>query len=222
MTTLHTAAKQPVGAERRATPTPGLRRRRSTPHLLLGAVLVVVCGLAFAVTALRVDPRTPVLAVAGPVPAGHVLADADLAVVRIVPDAGLATLPEAQRSQVVGRTVRLPLAAHSLLSEDVLGPAAWPPAGQSLIAVAVKAGRVPVGVAAGAQVLVLVVPGSSTSGGAGASPSAGPQARATVVAVAPADASGASVVSLLMTSTDAVRIAAAAGEVALVVQGGAG
>ncbi len=222
MTTLHTAAKQPVGAERRATPTPGLRRRRSTPHLLLGAVLVVVCGLAFAVTALRVDPRTPVLAVAGPVPAGHVLTDADLAVVRIVPDAGLATLPEAQRSQVVGRTVRLPLAAHSLLSEDVLGPAAWPPAGQSLIAVAVKAGRVPVGVAAGAQVLVLVVPGSSTSGGAGASPSAGPQARATVVAVAPADASGASVVSLLMTSTDAVRIAAAAGEVALVVQGGAG
>src|SRR6266511_25637 len=199
MTTLHTAAKQPVGAERRATPTPGLRRRRSTPHLLLGAVLVVVCGLAFAVTALRVDPRTPVLAVAGPVPAGHVLADADLAVVRIVPDAGLATLPEAQRSQVVGRTVRLPLAAHSLLSEDVLGPAAWPPAGQSLIAVAVKAGRVPVGVAAGAQVLVLVVPGSSTANTASGANSGGvQQAPAAVVSVGGTDSSGTTVVSLLL------------------------
>src|SRR5262249_10125223 len=148
----------------------GLRRRRSTPHMLLGAVLVVVCALAFAVTALRVDPRTAVLALAAPVPAGHVLTDADLTVVNIVPDPALGALPQAQRAPVVGRTVRLPLAAHALLSQDLLGPAAWPPAGQSLIAVSVKSGHAPSGMAAGAQVLVLVVPPSSstnpaTSGG---------------------------------------------------------
>src|SRR4051794_3733175 len=67
MTTLQTA----TGAQRRTTSTPGLRRRRSTPHILLGAVLMVVCGLAFAVTALRVEQRTAVLAVAGSVPARH-------------------------------------------------------------------------------------------------------------------------------------------------------
>ncbi len=226
MTTVDTATAggrgRTAASDRRAAPVPGLRRRRSTPHILLGAVLVTVCGLAFAVTALRVDPRIPVLTLAGPVPAGHVLVDGDLTVVRIVPDPALAVLSEAQRSSVVGRTVRLPLAAHSLLSAEVLGPAAWPPSGESLIAVSVKAGRIPVGVAAGAQVLVLVVPGSSATGAAGASPAAGPQARATVVSVAPGDASGASVVSLLMTSPDAVRIASASGEVALVLQGGAG
>jgi len=222
MTTLQTGPHKADGADRRATPTAGLRRRRSTPHMLLGAVLVVVCGLAFAVTALRVDPRTAVLALAGPVSAGHVLSDADLTVVRIVPDPALGVLSEAQRASVVGRSVRLPLAARSLLSQDVLGPAAWPPRGESLIAVSVKAGRVPTGVAAGAQVLVLVVPGSSATGGTDASRGEVQRAPATVVSLAVADASGASVVSLLLSSADAVRIAGAAGEVALVVQGGTG
>src|SRR5438067_8124954 len=126
MTTLQTAPAQ-TNDQRTTSPAVGLRRRRSMPHMLLGAVLVVVCALAFAVTGLRVDPRTGVLALAGPVAAGHVLTDADLTVVRIVPDPALGVLPQSQRSAVVGHTVRLPLAAHSLLSQDVLGPAAWPP-----------------------------------------------------------------------------------------------
>jgi SAF domain-containing protein len=226
MTTVDTAtARGPARTgtiDGRTSPLPALRRRRSTPHILLGAVLVAVFGLGFAVTALRVDPRTAVLALAGPVAAGHVLTDADLTVVRIVPDPSLGVLPEAQRSAVVGRTLRLPMAAHSLLSSDALGPAAWPPKGESLIAVSVKAGRVPSGVEAGAPVLVLVVPGASSTGGDPANPLAVPQARATVVSVIAADSSGASVVSLLMTSADAVSIVGAAGEVALVVQGGTG
>jgi hypothetical protein len=187
--------------------------------MLLGAVLVVVCALAFAVTGLRVDPRSAVLVLARPVPAGHVLTDTDLAVVRIVPDAALATLPESQRSAVVGRAVRLPLAANSLLSNDVLGPPAWPPAGQSVIAVAVKSGRAPVGLTAGARVLVLVVPASAAST-AGSATGTIPQARATVVAVGAGDTSGTTVVSLLMSSANAVRIAGASGDAALVVQGG--
>jgi hypothetical protein len=199
----------------------GLRRGRSVPHLLVGAVLVVVCALAFAVTSLRVDPRTAVLAVAGPVPAGHVLTDADLMVVRIVPDAVLGTVSEAQWSSVVGRAVRLPLAAHSLLSDGVLGPAAWPPAGQSLTAVAVKAGHAPAGVASGARVLVLVVPGSSTTT-TGTTVGDLEQAQAVVSAVGVADAAGTTVVSLLMAAPDAVRIADARGDVTLMVLGGVG
>ncbi len=220
MTALQTTPQRATSAERSAMPPVGLRRRRSTSHMLLGAVLIVVCALAFAVTALRVDPRTAVLAVAGPVQAGHVLTNSDLTVVRIVPDGALGTLPESQRSTVVGRTVRLPLAAHSLLSNDVLGPAGWPPAGQSLIAVGVKAGHAPAGVVAGAQVLVLVVPSSSST--TGAATGNVQRAPAAVYAVGTTDTSGTAVVSLLMTSADAVRIASAPGEVALVVQGGTG
>ena len=70
--------------------------------------MVLACAVAFAVTALRVDPRTAVLALARSVPAGHTLSAADLTVVRIVPDAALAVVAEGQQSSVVGRTLRLP------------------------------------------------------------------------------------------------------------------
>lgn len=208
-----------------------LAPRRSTPHLLLGAVLMVTCALVFGTSALRADQRAPVLTVAGPVAAGQVLTDADLLVVRIVPDPAVAVVPEARRASVVGRTVTLPLAAGSLLSDNVLGPAAsWPPAGQSVIAVPVKAGRAPAGLAPGVRVTVVLAPRAS-SGASGSAADSGASARrlqapAAVVAVsggaAPANDGGAGVVSLLMASPDAERVAAAGGEVALLVQGGGG
>ena len=204
-------------AERQVTAPVGLRRGRSLPHILLGSVLVLVCALAFAVTALRVDPKTAVLALAGDVPAGHVLTDADLTTARVAADAAVATLPESERDTVVGRSVRLPLAARSLLSADVLGPAEWPPAGQSVVAVPVKIGRAPAGVVPGVQVLVIVVP--SVSNTAGQVAGAAVQARAAVVAVEAPDTTGTTVVSLLMGSADAVRVVGAVGDVALVVQG---
>lgn len=195
----------------------GLRRGRSLPHILLGSVLVLVCALVFAVTALRVDPTVAVLALAGEVPAGHVLTDADLVSVRVAVDAAVSTVPESERATVVGRSVRLPLAARSLLSDGVLGPSGWPPAGQAVVAVPVKVGRAPAGLAAGAQVLVVVVPSVSNSTG----PAAGAvlQARAAVVAVEAPDTTGTTVVSLLIGSADAVRVVGVVGDVALVVQG---
>jgi hypothetical protein len=200
-----------------AAPSVGLRRGRSVPHILVGSVLVLVCALTFAVTALRVDPKAAVLAVAGAVPAGHVLTDADLTTVRVAADGVVGTVSESERASVVGRSVRLPLAAGSLLSAEVLGPAAWPPAGQSVVAVPVKVGRAPAGMVAGVQVLVVVVPAVSTSTGQPAGQLL--QARAAVVAVEAPDTTGATVVSLLMESTDAVRVVGAVGDVALVVQG---
>src|SRR5256885_9838019 len=119
-------------------PVSPLRRRRRRGPILLGALLVLVGAVAFAVTSLRVDPRTPVLALAAPVAAGHVLTDADLTVARIVPDPTVSVVGESARSSVLGRTVTVPLAAHTLLSMDEVGPAAWPPAGQAVVAVALK------------------------------------------------------------------------------------
>lgn len=223
MTTLHPVPQRAAAVDRHPapTPTPGLGRRRSVPHLLLGAALVVLCAVAFAVTALRVDPRTPVLALTGAVDAGHVLADGDLTVVRIVADPSMPVVGEARRSSVVGRSVRLPMTAHSLLTDQVLGPGAWPPAGQSVIAVKAAAGHAPSSLDAGASVLVLVVP-TSTGTAAAASQATPVRAQATVVSVERADTSGARVVSLLMTDADAVRVAGAPGETTLVVRGGTG
>lgn len=210
-----------VPADRRVapSPTPGLARRRSVPHLLLGATLVVLCAVGFATTALRVDPRTSVLALVGEVEAGHILVDADLTVVRIVADSTMAVLPESQRTSVIGRGVRLPLASGTLLSEEVLGSVAWPPSGQAVIAVEVTAGDAPTNLTAGASVLVLMVSTSSTTASAGVVET---QTAATVVSVGPADTSGTRVVSLLMTEDDAIAVAGATGEASLIVLGGAG
>lgn len=218
-----TTLQAPPAVHDRSDPPPmtaGLRPARSPRFVLVGALAVLMGAVVFWVTSVRIDPRTPVLALSGPVAVGHVISAADLMVVRIVPDPALQVVPQSQQDSVIGRTVRQPLSANTLLSESMLGPAAWPPTGQSLIALPVKSGRMPAGVAAGAQVLVLVVP-STEAAGAGNSADDGKakrQASAVVVSVGSADNGGAQVVSLLIASSDAVRIASAGGEVSLVMQ----
>ena len=197
-------------------PAVTLGRRFSGRHVLGGAILVIAAALAFYVTSVRVDERTPVLVLAAPVPAGHVLAAADLSVARIVPDPAVPVTPADQRSSVVGRTTALPLAQGALLAPDALGPPGWPPAGQAVIGVAVKAGRAPAGITAGVHVTAVVLPAASATG-----QPAGEvvQARAVVVDAGEPDATGAVAVSLLMTRADALRLVGAAGEVALILHG---
>jgi hypothetical protein len=186
---------------------------------VLGAALVVACALAFAVTSLRVDPRAEVLVLARPVAAGQVLTSADLDVARIVPDSTVPVIPASERDSIAGRTATMPLAARTLLSGGVLGAASWPPRGQSVIAVPVKPGRAPDGLAPGTAVTVLVLP---SAGAPSQSPGGTPQAAGVVVAVRPADAAGTEVLSLLLPSSDALRVAGAAGEVAVVLHGAGG
>jgi hypothetical protein len=198
-----------------------IRRRVSLPRVLLGAVLVLGFALAGAVVANRVDTRVPVLAAAHNIAAGQTISDADLTVVRIAAESGVATLPDTQRATVLGRTAAMPVAAGTLLQPALLGDVAWPPAGQSVIAVGVKPGHAPAGLTAGSHVTVLIVP---TTNAPGTATSSGPvvQADATVVSVEPStDQSGTLVVSLLLSGSAATEIASTAGEPSLV-QLGAG
>jgi hypothetical protein len=198
---------------------PVVRRRVSVPRVLFGGLLVLGFALAGAVLANRIDTRLPVLAVAHAVDAGQTITDSDLSIVRVAADAEVATTPAAQRRAVVGRTATMPLAAGSLLTPAQIGAPVWPPAGQSAIALQAKAGHAPGGLVAGAHVTVLVVPTSSgtTTQGTTAQGAQPPTADATVVSIRPVgDQSGASVVTLLLTASDALRIAAASGEPVLV------
>jgi hypothetical protein len=179
--------------------------------LLGGALLVVLGAVAFGVIGLRVDPGVDVIAMARPVTAGTPLSADDLRVVHIVPDQSLRVVRASERATVVGRTAAVPLAAGALLTSDQLGTVTDPPPGQAVIAVGVKTGRAPSGLAPGASVLVVVV----TQGGNAAET---PQAPAIVRAVDLTDSSGITVVSLQMSAESAVRIASATGDVALVLQ----
>lgn len=186
--------------------------RRAPRHVLLGLALMVAFALAFTLLAVRADPAVPVLAVARPVAAGATITDADLTVVSVVADAGLPVVPEAERDTVVGRTAAMPLAAGSLLAPAQLGPPQWPAAGESVIAIPVPGGGVPAGLVAGARVSVLVLSTSTAIAEETA------RVPATVVEVGAPDVTGAVVVSLVLVSADAQRVAAAGGEVSLVLE----
>jgi hypothetical protein len=219
--------------------------RLAPRHLLIGLALMVGFAVVFALTALRADPASPVLAVARPVPAGVTITGADLAVVRVVPDPGMEVFTEAERDSVIGQTAAVPLAEGSLLSPTQVGAPDWPPAGWSVIAVTVPGGRLPAGLVAGSQVSVLHTgTQNGAAGGEGTpapgdaapdTPTANPTAAdtpaadsqaanppvavaASVVEVATPDLSGTTVVSLLLSTIDAHRVAAAADELAVVLE----
>jgi hypothetical protein len=206
-----TTSRPTRAPEPAAVAAPGARRRRSAPRMIFGALAAVLGAVVFGVIGLRADPGVGVLAVARPVTAGAQIADADLRVVHIVADPALRVFPVSQRASVVGQIAAVPLAAGSLLTAGQLGAVTDPPPGKSLIAVGVKTGRAPAGLAPGASVLVLVVPQ-----GGGAPTAAAPQALAVVRAVEPTDSAGVTVVTLQLSAESAVRIASATGDVALV------
>jgi hypothetical protein len=210
-TTTRRARTAPAPA---AVAAPGARRRRSLPRMVFGALAAVLGAVVFGVVGLHADPGVDVLAVARAVTAGAQIVDVDLRVVHIVADPALRVFPASQRASVVGRVAAVPLAPGALLTAGQLGAVTDPPPGQSVIAVGVKTGRAPAGLARGAWVLVLVVP----QGGGGQAAPPPLQAPAVVREVEPTDRAGVTVVSLQLSAESAIRIASATGEVALVLQ----
>lgn len=197
-------------------------RRLPVAHLLGGVLLTAVCILLALQVFARLDDRTAVLALTSDVAVGHVLTEADLRAVNVNVGSGVAVLDAGQLPSVLGRAVAVPVRAGSLLSWAQLGQRAWPPAGQAVIAVPVAAGRMPTDVAAGAHITVLISSAADT-----ATPTAPPtgglpgvQAQALVVAVTTAqDPSGATVVTVLLDSADALKVASTAGDVSIIMQG---
>jgi hypothetical protein len=180
---------------------------------------MVVCAGGFALVFLGADARVPALAVARPVSAGQVIAAADLRVVRIVPDAGVELLPAGELATVVGRRAVVPLSVGTLLAGSQLGPAGWPPEGLAVAAVPVQPGRLPAEVVPGSQVLVVPVAADAPAtpgppGGPG-----GPVPASVVGLAEAADGTGTTVVSLLLADRDAVAVAGAGGDLALVLAG---
>lgn len=207
----HSVPQRPTGA-----PAPRRAGRRSGRRVTAGVLLVLLTVVTFWQVDLRQHAAESFISVVRAVPAGQVVTDSDVAVVRVSNPSGLALLAADRRGEVIGRTAAVPLAAGSLLTVGQLGPAAWPPAGQAVIAVPVKPGRAPAGLAAGSRVVVLVVPAT----GAGQDPSMFAGARRAVASVvsvsAGADQVGTQLVTLVLAADAAETLASSSGDVSIV------
>ena len=184
-------------------------KRRSVPHMVLGALLVVACGVGFAVLASNVDHRSSVLVLARPVTVGQRLSAADLRSVRMSADVGVSSIPASMLDQVTGQTMAVSLPAGALLTRDEIGSAAVP-AGQAVVAIAVKPGQAPPGLAPGEHVLLVVVPTGAPAAGttSGTAKPAAPWPGVVTAVANLTDASGGSVVSVQVADADAQVVAA--------------
>jgi hypothetical protein len=197
------------------------------PFVALGGLLAVVCVLAYAYGAVRLGDRVQVLAVARPVAAGHTFTEADLAVVAAARDPNVALIPASRSSEVLGHTAVVPLVAGTLLTATQVGDAAFPPAGKVVTSLALKPGQYPQGLTAGSSVAVFVSADqtatgqtSITSGGVTTGGAAQPvRVNAVVLGVdLNGDGQGSSVLTFLLESGDAVRLASASAGRVLVMQ----
>nr|WP_245665977.1 SAF domain-containing protein [Actinoplanes subtropicus] len=201
---------------------PGSRRpgRRSGRRVAAGLLIVIATVVVFWQVDLRRHADEAFLSTVRPVAAGKAISDGDLTVVRVANTSGLALIAASRRSEVVGRSAAAPIPAGVLLTAAQVGPSAWPPSGQAVIALPVKPGRAPAALTAGATVVVLVVPstaGQNSSSGGANSGDGTLRAVATVVSVLTGgDQVGSQLVTLLLAADSAETVASASGDVSLV------
>jgi hypothetical protein len=214
-----TAANPDANSGRRRAAANVGQPRRKPLHIVTGALLVLLLALTFMWLQLRADQAASALVVARPVPAGQVIMAADLRTASIVPDTSVRLIAESEADSVVGQTAAVPLVVGALLSPDQIGPPAWPAAGDAVVALPIKPGRLPSGVTAGARVRVMTI--ATDVAAAPTAPGQPNDVVATVTDMASnVDSSGTVVVSLLLRSPDAG--VAATSEAALVLLSPAG
>lgn len=224
MTTTATTARtngQRASDGARPGKTRGITRHRQFPLVVVGVLLVLGCALAFTDASLHLGSREEVLVVAQPVAAGQVLTGADLRTARVATGSGLDVVLSGQEATVVGRRAAVALVAGSLLTASEVGSAPPVGAGFDVVAVGLKAGAYPPGLASGDRVQIVPVTSSSSSSETGmSSMTSGSPVGATVLSIetAPSGSDNPTVFSLQVPTSDAGEVAAlaAAGQASLV------
>ncbi|HWH00611.1 MAG TPA: SAF domain-containing protein [Pilimelia sp.] len=162
--------------------------------------------------------RTQFIAITRPVAAGQVIAAADLRAVSAVNDAELGLVAAGQASEVVGRTAAVPLLPGTLLQPAMLGEAVFPARDRVVASLALKPGRYPQHLAAGASVSVFVSQSSPAEGGQSATVSPARVAAVVLGVDLAGDGQGATVVTLELARKDAAAVAGAPAESVMVMQ----
>jgi hypothetical protein len=203
------------------------QRRRQPTLIVLGLALMLVAAAVAGALYLRVGNRVPVLAMARDVPYGQVITDADLAEVRIAADAGVQTVPAAQRASVVGQAAATLIPKGALLSRAQLAAQPVPPPGSAKVGVVLRPGQAPAeGLAPGDRVMVVAARAADQGGGDAGAPAPGTVLvrEARVLDQRRSEASENVVVTLIVRTDDVADLVryGAAGQVGLAVLPAAG
>jgi hypothetical protein len=171
----------------------GSLRRRRRWLVVLAVVLVAGGGVANTLLWAGQGERVAVLAVARPVPWMQQVSDADVVVVRLAADPGIASIAASQRGQVIGMRAAGNLAPGMLLSPGLVSDTTLPGVGQQLVSVPLRPEVLPArGLRPGDAVLV-VVGGAGVAGGGGERPASGGVAGRVAQVGAPAADGGVTV-----------------------------
>lgn len=220
MATPHTLRQEPStngsSARRRqplqqAVGTTARASARNRSRILVGCLLALGCAFAAAVLYSDAGERRPVLVVARPVAAGQTIEATDLREVMVATDGDVETISASDRSDVVGRTASVPLAAGSMLTADQVGDSTLLDPSEAVLGAVLGEGLYPAELRAGDRVLLYEVPNATDEG------QAGEALRATVVAVREGQAPGSVNATLSVAAADAGAVAMAAAQDRLIV-----
>ncbi len=185
-----------------------LAGRVRVPYAVASVALVVTGAVTFTLASWRISGRAPVLVAAQPIAAGQVIGGSDVRTVNVGASEGLDLVASIDASKVVGHVAAVPLAPGTLLTTHMVGTSDFPPAGQSVVGVALKAGTFPPRLGVGDRVNVWPGPNEAVvpNGTAAAAPLA---AGAVVTSVGAADSLGTSVVTMLVDAQSAPKVSQA-------------
>jgi hypothetical protein len=201
----HPSSNGHGGSQRMAVAPPKGRVR--LPELAIGLFVMVAFALGAVLWHLSSVDQSPAVAIAADVERGETITASDVRVVYVASDDGLATLSEAQMSQVVGRVALVDLPAGTLVTRSLVADAVAIQAGDGVAGLSLEPGQYPaLGLAPGDVVNVVRSAGDPADGD-GDSVIA---RNATVFAVEDL-ASDRKLVSIMTSEADAESVASEAG-----------
>ncbi|MDN5797261.1 MAG: SAF domain-containing protein [Intrasporangium sp.] len=194
-------------------PAPRLRRR---PMLVAASVAAVCLGALLGVwTWTSISDARSVIAARNTITRGQVITAQDLMIVQVGVDPGLRPVPGRDLAALVGQRAAMDMSAGSLITAQDVAPGVLPPAGKSVVGVALPASLMPgEPLRAGDRVRVVSTPGPDGEVAAGRQVQIG----ASVVGLYPGAEQGKTVVAVLVEQEKAGELAAraATGRVAMV------
>ena len=198
-------------------PPPKLRRR---PALVAAAIVAICLGAILAAWAWTATTSTQeVLAARRTIARGSVIRADDLERVRVNADPALRPLAASEYDKVVGQRAALDIAAGGLVTSAATTSSTLPPAGMSVVGVALTPAQAPgLALQSGNKVRIVLTPAQGDQ-----APSGAPEfSEAQVVGTRTDEATGHLVVDLLVPHADAAVLAArvATGNIALVLDSG--